>query len=215
MMVGMKGKFWLLVGVAIGVFIWVAKVPYLAGAGQSFATTLEKVVSSVAHWIASTGPSVSTKSGSYNTSPRIVDGFSGLGSALLPGITAVILIFAAKSVRRIRWVVAILLAALGVASFSYFSHGSAMGVLILALVVAFLSVTMAGPLVVTPLCALAALIACEYLPQLFNSKALTNGPVDLIHTAFWSSPGQPSWLQLVVFVVACAPFALAGRLVLR
>lgn len=211
----MKGKFWLLVGVAIGVAVWVLKVPYLAGAGQSFATTLEKVVASIAHWLGSSGTSVSTKSGNYNASPRIVDGFSGLGSALLPGITAVVLIFAAKSIRRVRWVVAILLAALGVASFSYFSHGSAMGVLVLSLVVAFLSVTMAGPLVVTPLAALAALIACEYLPHLFSSKALTDGPVGLIHQAFWSSPGQPSWLQLVVFVVACAPFVLAGRLVLR
>jgi hypothetical protein len=135
---------------------------------------------------------------------------------LLPGITALLLVVAARGTLRLRSVVALAIVALGAVAFAYQPRGVAAGELVLALVVAGLAVVLTGPLVVAPLAGLAALIGTQFLPQLVSgnsSLALDN--VDLFHQALTGNPGTPAVLQVVLLVVAAVPFAFAGRMILE
>jgi hypothetical protein len=136
-------------------------------------------------------------------------------AALLPGITALLLVVAARGSLRLRTLIALLIVALGAASYVYQPHGTATGVLLLALAVAGLAVVLTGPLVAAPLTALAGLIAGEFLPALLRSRqVVTQRSVNDLHVAIFNHPGTPTVLQLVVLVIAAIPFAFALRLVL-
>jgi hypothetical protein len=146
----------------------------------------------------------------------VVFGLEGLVGVLVPGLTALLLIVAARGSLRVRNLVAMIIALLGLASFFYQPHGHAAGVLVLALVVAGLAVALTGPLVAAPLAGVAGLIAAEYLPGLLSShRHVSQLSVQAMHIALFAKPGTPTWLQLALLVVAAVPFALAARLVVR
>jgi hypothetical protein len=135
---------------------------------------------------------------------------------LVPGVTAVLLIFAARCTLRVRAVIGLLLAGLGIAAFFYLPHGEAAGVAVLALLAAGLAASATGPLVAAPLAGIAALIATAYLPRLFAADStLPNIPVSALHQALFASPGSPLWLRIVVLALGALPFGFAARLVVR
>jgi heme/copper-type cytochrome/quinol oxidase subunit 4 len=147
---------------------------------------------------------------------RVVEGFTAVLGVLLPGLTAFLLVLAGRSTLRLRAIVAVLLAILGIAAFFYLPGGNATGVAVLALAAAGLLVAATGPLVVAPLVALATLIGLAFLPRLLAShSALPNAPVSALHQALFATAGSPLWLRVIVLVLAALPFALAARLILR
>jgi hypothetical protein len=203
-----KGRVWLILGVAAGIAIGIGKLAYLAGAAGSFSDTAQ-------HVVGTTGLTIINDAAHYGASRRVVQGFTALLSVLVPGVTALLLVIAARLVLRLRVVIAVLVLALGVAGFFYLPHGPASGVLLLTVVTAGIALLATGPLVAAPLAALGALIGTEFLPRLVATHStLPNVPVTTMHEALFGSPGSPLWLQLVVLVVAALPFAGAARLVL-
>jgi hypothetical protein len=133
---------------------------------------------------------------------------------LVPGVTALLLMYAARGTLRLRAVVGLLVAALGVAAFFYLPHGVAAGVAVLAFAAAGIALVATGPLVAAPLAALAGLIATGFLPRILASHStLANVPVAALHEAIFATAGSPLWMRVVVLVLAALPFALAARLV--
>lgn len=203
----MKGRVWLIIGVALGVAVAVGRLPYLAGAGRSLATTAERLVLSGANRIISAAATA-------GASKRAVLALGSLVAVVLPGLTALLLVVAARASLRIRAVIAVLVVALGAASYAYQPHGNATGVLILALVVAGLAVTLTGPLVAAPLALGAGLIGGEYLPTLVSGgMAATQSSVNAMHMALFNRPGTPAALQVAMLIIAALPFAWAARLI--
>ena len=204
----MKGRIWLIIGAALGVAVAVGKLPYLAGAGRSLATTAERLVLSGANRIIAGAASA-------GASRRVVLGLGSLIAVVLPGLTALLLVVAARGTLRIRAIIAVLIMALGAASFAYQAHGKAAGVLMLAMVVAGLAVTLTGPLLAAPLALGAGLIGGEYLPTLVSGGlAASSSSVNAMHLALFDKPGTPAGLQVALLVVAALPFAWAARLIL-
>lgn len=199
----------MILGVLAGVGIAIGEVSYLAGAARSLADDAQRVVGTG-------GSHLITSAASRGAPRRVVLGATALVAVLVPGITAFLLVLAARGTLRVRAVVAVLLAAVGAAAFAYQAGGNALGVMALALIVGAVAVALTGPLVIAPLCALAALIGAEFLPRLLSSgSSLPNAPVAELHRALLSSGGSPLWLRVVVLIVAVVPFAFATRLVLR
>lgn len=205
----MRGRIWLILGAVVGVAIAAGHLPYIAGAARSLAETTERLVASGANRI--------IRGAAHVGAPRrVVLGFGGLVAVLIPGVTALLLIVAARGSLRLRSIIALLVVALGAASYVYQPGGKATGVLLLALVIGGLAVALTGPLVAAPLALLAGLIAGEFLPRLVQSGArVTQASVDSLHQAIYARPGTPAALQIVVLIVAAVPFLFAARLVLR
>lgn len=203
----MKGRIWLFVGVIVGIAIAAGRVPYLAGAARSLVATAERLVLSGAQDL--------IKSATKHGAPkRVVQGVAGVLAVVVPGVTALLMIVAAKVSLRIRSIIALLIVAVGAASFFYQPHGKAAGVLLLALAIGGLAVAVTGPLVAAPLALGAGLIGAEFLPTLFAKRfAATQGAVQALHQAIYSRPGAPFWLQLVLLIIALLPFAWAAKLV--
>jgi hypothetical protein len=204
-----KGRIWLIIGIAAGIAIGIGKLPYLAGAAQSLADTSQRVVGSaeltLIHHVAGHG-----------ASRRVVEGLAAIAAVLIPGLTAIVLILAARGTLRVRLVIVVLLVALGASAFISLPKGHAAGVAVLAFVAAGVVLIATGPLVVAPLAALASLIGTTYLPRLVSSHStIPNAPVVELHRALFADPSSPTWLRIVVLLVAAAPFALAARLALR
>ena len=205
----MRGRIWLIVGAVLGVAIAAGHLPYIAGAARSLAETAERLVGSGANRIVRGAARVGAPR-------RVVLGFGGIVAILIPGVTALLLIVAARGSLRLRSIVALVVVALGAASFVYQPGGKATGVLLLALVVGGLAVALTGPLVALPLALLAGLIAGEFLPRLVQSGAhVTQASVNSLHEAIYGRPGMPTALQIIVLVVAAVPFLFAARLIVR
>lgn len=203
----MRGRVWLIVGVIAGIAVAAGHLPYLAGAGRSLAATAERLVLSGANRIIS-------GAAHHGAPERAVLGAGGVLAVLVPGITALLMVVAARASLRIRSVIALLIVAVGAASYVYQPHGEATGVLILALAVAGLAVALTGPLVAFPLALGAGLIGGSFLPTLFAKHfAATQSGVDALHIAIYNRPGQPLALQLILLIVALLPFAWAAKLV--
>ncbi|HET9077926.1 MAG TPA: hypothetical protein VFN68_13410 [Acidimicrobiales bacterium] len=204
----MRGRIWLIVGAAAGIAIAAGRLPYLAGAGRTLAATAERLVLSGADRIISAAAAA-------GASKRVVLGFGSLIAVVLPGLTALLLVVAARATLRIRAIIAVLVVALGAASYLYHPHGNATGVLVLALAFAGLAVTLSGPLLVAPLALGAGLIGAEYLPTLVsNGLSATRTSVNAMHLALFNSPGTPTGLEVALLIVAAIPFAWAARLIL-
>lgn len=204
----MRGRVWLIIGAAVGVAIAAGRLPYLAGAGRTLASTAERLVLSGANRIIAAASSA-------GASRRVVLGLGSLVAVVLPGLTALVLVVAARGTLRLRALIAVLVVALGAASYVYSPHGSATGVLVLALVVAGLAVTLTGPLVAAPLALGAGLIGGAYLPTLIsNGTAATSTTVNAMHLALFDRPGTPAALQVALLIVAAVPFAWAAKLIL-
>jgi hypothetical protein len=205
----MKGRIWLVAGVAVGIALGMGKLPYFAGAATSLSETALRVVGTG-------GLTLVHDAARHGASRRVVDGVTAVLSVIVPGVTALLLVYAARTTLHLRTVIAVLVAALGVAAFIYLPHGTALGVAALAFAAAGIAVVATGPLVAAPLAALAALIATAFLPKLLASHStLPNVPVSALHEALFASAGSPAWLQVAVLVIAAVPFALAARLIVR
>jgi hypothetical protein len=204
----MVGRKWLLIGVVLGVAIALGHVPFLAGAARGLAETALSLVASggthLTHAVAKTG-----------APKRVVLGFASIIAVLAPGVTALLLVLGARGTLRVRAVVGVLLAVLGVASFFYHPAGVASGVVALALIVAAIAVVATGPLVAAPLAALAGLIGAAYLPRLIAHARIERGAIEAMHQAIYGRPGDPLVLRVILVVVAVVPFALALRYVVR
>ncbi len=205
----MRGRLWVVVGIAVGIAVGLGGLPYFAGAAVSLADTALRVVG--------TGALTLVHGAADHGAPRrAVEGIAAVVAVLVPGVTALLLIVTARAVLLARTIVALAVGALGAAAFAYMPHGNAFGVLVLALAIAAIAVLLTGPLVVAPLTALAALIGAVYLPRLVSSRPATStAPVAELHRALFSSAGSPVWLAVVLLLVAALPFALAARLALR
>lgn len=200
---------WLILGIAAGVALGVGKVPYLAGAAGSLSDTAERVVGTA-------GLTLIHDAARQGASERAVLGLQELLAVLVPGVTSLLLMLAARGTLVLRRIVAVLLAALGVGSYFYLPHGPATGVALLAIAVAGVAIVATGPLVVAPLAAIAALIGVTFLPRLIaTSSTVPTAPVSGLHEALFQSAGSPLWLGVAVLVIAALPFAFAARLVLR
>ena len=205
----LRGRLWLFVGVVLGIALGVGRLPYFQGAAKSLTDTALRVVGTA-------GLTLAHSAATHGAPRRAVDGLTAVLGVLLPGVTALLLVCAGRSTLRLRTVVAVLLALLGVAAFFYLPGGNATGVAVLALALAALAVAVTGPLVVAPLVALATLIAIAFLPRLLAShSSLPNAPVSALHQAIFASAGSPLWLRVIVLVLAALPFAWAARLIVR
>ena len=205
----LKGRIWLLVGIAVGVAVGVGKLAYFAGAATSLSDTAQRIVNSGGH-------SLVRSAASHRASLRALDAITAVLAVLVPGVTALLLIYAARATLHLRAVVALVMAGLGVAAFFYLPHGVAAGVAVLAFAAAGIAVVATGPLVAAPLAALAALIATGFLPRILaNHSTLPNVPVAALNQALFAGAGSPMWLRVVVLILAALPFALAARLVVR
>jgi hypothetical protein len=204
-----KGKIWLILGAIAGIAIGVGKLPYLAGAAGSLSDTSLRVVGTAEL-------SIIHSAAHHGASTRVVEGLAAVLGVLIPGLTAVILIYVARGTLRLRWLISLVMVGLGIASFAYLPHGLASGVAVLAFIAAGIAIVATGPLVAAPLSALAGLIGAVFLPKLLATHStLPNAPVMELHKALFDSVGSPLWLRIVVLAVAAAPFAWAARLVLR
>ena len=205
----MKGRIWLVLGVAAGVAVGIGKLAYFDGAAMSLSDTALRIVD--------TGGLTLVHSVTRHGAPRrVVEGFTAVLAVLVPGVTALLLVYTARATLHLRTVIGLLVAALGVAAFFYLPHGTATGVAVLALVAAGLAVSATGPFVTAPLAALAALIATAFPPRLLASHStLPNVPVTALHQALFASTGSPLWLRIVVLLLAALPFAFAARLIVR
>jgi hypothetical protein len=202
----MRGRRWIIVGVVAGLALALGQAPYLAGAARSLADTAQRLIGAGGHRLLTTAAR-------HGAPARTVTIITALLAVALPGITALILIVAARGTLRLRAVIGLLLVALGGAAYLYQGHGVATGAMVLALAVAAAAVAATGPLVVAPLAALAGLLCGETLPRILASHTtLPNAPVEAVHEALWSSPGAPAWLRVAVLVVAAVPFVFAARL---
>lgn len=209
MITAMRGRLWLIIGIAAGIAIGIGKLPFFAGAASSLADTALRTVGSA-------GSALVRGAAAHGASTRAVDGITAVVSVLVPGVTAMLLVFAARTTLRLRAIVALAVAALGIASFFYLPHGTAVGVVALALVAAGIAVVATGPLVAAPLAGLAALIGTVFLPRILASRStLPDLPVSLLHTAIYGVAGSPFWLCVVVLAIAALPFGYAARLALR
>ncbi|MGA3220388.1 MAG: hypothetical protein ABSE77_15130, partial [Acidimicrobiales bacterium] len=205
----LRGRLWLFVGVALGVALGLGHLAYFHGAAVSLSDTALRLVNTA-------GLTVAHDAAKHGAPRRAVEGLTAVLAVLLPGLTAFLLVLAGRSTLRLRAIVAVLLAILGVAAFFYLPGGNATGVAVLALAAAGLAVAATGPLVVAPLVALATLIALAFLPRLLASHStLPNAPVNALHQALFASAGSPLWLRVIVLALAALPFALAARLVVR
>lgn len=199
----------MIIGAVVGIAVGLGRVPFLAGAARSLADTAQ-------HLVADGGRHLVADVASAGASQRVVLGLTAVIGVLLPGITSLLLVIAARATLRLRSVIALAIVALGALGFAYQPRGVAAGEFVLALAVAGLAVALSGALLAAPLAGLAALIGTMYLPQLVSgnsSLALTN--VDLFHQALTGNPGTPAILQVVLLIVAAIPFAYAGRLILE
>lgn len=208
----MKGRIWLIVGVVVGVAIAIGDVTYLAGAAKSLADDAQRLVG--------TGGTALINAVAKRGAPhQVVASITSVLAVLIPGVTALLLVLAARGSLRLRAVIAVLLAGLGAVSFAYQSHGHALGVILLAVVIAVLAVVLTGPLVAGPLCVLAGLIGGEFLPRLLsNPSTLPNAPVQQLYHAIFNDPhaaGAPVWFRIVMLVVAVLPFGLGARLIVK
>jgi heme/copper-type cytochrome/quinol oxidase subunit 4 len=195
--------------VALGVALGLGHLAYFHGAAQSLSDTALRLVNTA-------GLTLAHDAATHGAPRRVVEGFTAVLAVLLPGVTAFLLVFAGRSTLRLRAIVAVLLAVLGIAAFFYLPGGNATGVAVLALAAAGLAVAATGPLVVAPLVALATLIALAFLPRLLASHStLPNTPVNALHQALFASAGSPLWLRVIVLLLAALPFALAARLIVR
>ncbi|MCU4183359.1 hypothetical protein K6U06_03235 [Acidiferrimicrobium sp. IK] len=202
----MKGRVWMVVGVAAGLALSLGRAPYLAGAARSLADTAQRLVGSA-------GNKLLTSAAKHGAPHSAVVVVTALVAVALPGITALVLIVAARSTLRLRAVIAVLLVALGAAAYVYQGHGVASGTLVMALAVAGIAVAATGPLVVAPLAALAGLLCGQTLPRVLAAHTtLPNAPVAAIHQALYHSPATPAWLRVAVLIVAGVPFFFAARL---
>ena len=204
-----KGRIWLLVGIAVGVAVGIGKLPYFSGAATSLCDTAERIVGSG-------GRTLVHAAASHGASLRAINGITQVVAVLVPGVTALLLIFAARTTLRLRALVGVLVAGLGVGAFFYLPHGVAAGAAVLAFAAAGIALVATGPLVAAPLAALAALIATSFLPRLLATHStVPNLPVNALHEVLFATPGSPMWLRVVVLVLAALPFAFAARLVVR
>jgi hypothetical protein len=205
----MKGRLWLFVGVAVGLGLGLGKLAYFHGAAVSLSDTAIRLVGTA-------GLTLIHSAAEHGAPQRVVEGFSAVFAVLLPGVTALLLVYAGRATLRLRTVVGLLLAVLGIAAFFYLPAGHAAGVALLAFAAAGLAVAATGPLVAAPLVALATLIAISFLPRLLASRStLPNVPVSTLHQALFASTGSPLWLRVLVLALAALPFALAARLIVR
>jgi hypothetical protein len=205
----MKGRIWLILGVVVGVAIGIGKLPYFEGAATSLCDTALRVVDTG-------GLTLIHGAANHGVPRRVIEGFVAILAILVPGLTALLLVVAARTTLRLREVIGVLLAALGIASFFYLPGGTAVGVALLALLAAGLVVAVTGPVVVAPLSAIAALIATVFLPKLVRTRSsLPTTPISDLHRALFATSGAPLWLRVIVLVLAALPFALAARLALR
>ncbi|HMK95957.1 MAG TPA: hypothetical protein VK425_00330 [Acidimicrobiales bacterium] len=205
----MKGRIWLVLGVAAGIAIAVGRLPYFAGAATTLSDTAQRIVRSG-------GISLTHAAAVRGTSQRVIGGFSALIGILVPGVTALLLIACARVTMRLRVLIALLFVILGVAGYHYLGSGDATGSLVLGLAAAAFALFATGPLVAAPLAALAGLIGAEFLPKLLSTKAsVPRTTVIALHQALFATPGAPVWLQVVALVLAVLPFAIAARMVLR
>jgi hypothetical protein len=205
----MKGRFWLFVGVAVGIALGLGKLAYFHGAAVSLSDTALRVVGTA-------GLTLVHSAAKHGAPQRVVEGFTAALAVLLPGVTALLLVYAGRATLRLRTVVGVLLVALGIAAYFYLPGGNATGVAVLAFAAAAFAIAATGPLVAAPLVALATLIAIAFLPRLLASRStLPNAPVSALHQALFASPGSPLWLRALVLVLAALPFALAARLIVR
>ncbi len=205
----MPGRKWLLVGAVLGIAIALGHLPYLAGAGRALAeTALRLLVSAGTHLVSGVA-----KRGA----PRqVVLGLSSLLAVVAPGLTALLLVLAARGTLRVRAIAGVVVAVLGVASYFYHPAGVATGVVVLALALAAVAVALTGPLVAAPLAGAAGLIGGTYLPRLVTrSASVERTAVESMHRAIYGHGGDPLALRAALVVVAAAPFALAVRYVLR
>jgi hypothetical protein len=207
-MAAMKGRIWLIGGVVLGVAIAAGEVPFLAGAARSLSDTAQHIVGSGGHKLI-------TGAAHHGAPRRVVAAASAVVAVLVPGATALLLVVAAKGTLRLRVIVALALAVLGLASYAYQAGGVATGALVVALVVGAIALVATGPLVVAPLAALAGLIGGEFLPRLLErTTTLPDAPVATLHQAIFNSAGSPLALRILVVIVAAVPFAIGARLVL-
>jgi hypothetical protein len=204
----MRGGRWLLIGAVVGVAVALGGVPYFAGAARQLADTALAVVASGGHRVVR---AVARR----GVPQRVVLGLTGVVAVLAPGVTAWLLVAAARGSLRLRSVIAVLIVALGAASFAYHPNGVAAGVLLFALVAAGLAVVATGPLVAAPLAAAAGLIGGTEVPSLVLRARIRPPAADDLHQALFASPGSPLPLRVVLVVVAIVPFLLALRGVLR
>ena len=205
----LRGRLWLFVGVALGIALGLGHLAYFHVAAVSLSDTALLIVYTA-------GLTVVHDAAKHGAPRRAVEGLTAVLAVLLPGVTAFLLVLAGRSTLRLRTIVAVLLAILGIAAFFYLPGGNATGVAVMALVVAGLLVAATGPLVVAPLVAVATLIGLAFLPRLLASHStLPNAPVSALHEALFATAGSPLWLRVIVLVLAALPFALAARLIVR
>jgi hypothetical protein len=204
----MKGRIWLIIGAAFGIALAIGQVPYVAGAARSLDDSIQQMVGAAGH-------KVITSAAGHGAPRRAVQSVSAVLAVIVPGITALLFVIAAKGSLRLRAVIAVLLVAVGGAAYAYQPRGVASGALVLAIVVAGAAVAATGPLVAAPLAALASLIGAEFLPRLLARRSMVpNAPVEALHQALFNSPGSPLALRIGVLVIAALPFALAARMLL-
>jgi hypothetical protein len=204
----MGGRLWLVIGGAVGVAAGLGKVPYVTGAAFALAATGLRIVQTA-------GLTVVHDLADHGAPRRAVLGVAAVVALVVPGITAWALVVAARTVLRLRAVVALAVVAIGVASAVYVPAGDAAGVVALAVVLGGIAVLATGPLLAAPLAAVAGLLAAVYLPALLDGHRLPTGTVDDLHLALVGSAGHPTWAQVLALVVAIVPFVAAVRRVAR
>ncbi len=205
----MRGRIWLVLGVAAGVAMGLFHVAYFAGAAAALSNTAQRIVYTGGHGLVDELASGAGR--------RSVRGATALVALLVPGVTALLLVATARLTLRLRAVVGLLVALVGIAGYYYLAGGLATGALLLALAAAAFAVFATGPLVVAPLAGLAALIGTVFFAGLIRTHhpSMPRSSLVELHRVLFTTPGAPFWLEVVVVAVAAVPFVIAARVVAR
>ncbi len=204
----MRGRIWLLLGLAVGVAIAVGRLPLLAPAGASLSRAALYVVGSGA---AAALHAVAKQGGSSRT----LEAIAAVLSVLVPGVTAWLAVIAAKGALGLRKLVALAVLVYGVASFAYHPALGSVTTLGLAVAVAAAAVMATGPVVAVVLSALAGLLAAEVIPALLPGRGEVALPAHMLSIALHGSGASPAVLAIGLLVFAAVPFLMAARSVLR
>jgi hypothetical protein len=204
----MRGRVWLVLGAAAGVAMAVLHVGSVADPARSLANSAQQVVGTGGHKLL-------TSAAGHGAPRRAVQAVAALLVVLVPGVTALLLVAAARSALRLRGLIAVLLVGLGVAAYAYQPGRTAWEALVVAVVLAAVAILASGPLVAAPLCTLAGLIAAEFVSRLLaNRAALSHQAAAAVHQAMYHTGGSSLGLQAGVLVLAAVPLVVTARLIL-
>lgn len=201
--------FFVVAGVAFGLLIALGPLSFLAG---PFDAILDRIVEAATRMSATAFGELAGEDPS-TWAPEAQIG-NAVAAVLLPGFVCLGLILLSRASTKIRRAASALMFFAGVSAFFFLPAGTALVLFVAAVVVSSIASLASGVGVTAPLAALAAVLAARNLVILASTTAyapIVDGAA-VLSAEVGADVGV--W-RIVLWVLAAAPFAAAGALVLQ